>query len=377
MKKNRVRICRRLASLVMTLMLLTGILTVGASAASTTTVTGTLRPDVTIVVDGAERTFYNVQGKEVHPVLYNGTHYLPLRAIGELMGKNVNWDQSTLTVTLSGTRTAAANQGTPDRTTKEQEISVQIRPDFTIVVDNAKRTFANEQGNTVHPMLHSGSTYLPIRAIGELMGKTVSWNGQTKTITLAAPEAPLVTDADTFGPEDPLVTDADSYTQGGQQAIQSGTQLTAEEAKSKALTHAGLTANQATFVKARLDRDDGRQHYEVEFYTADYKEYDYDIDAYTGAVLSFDYDAEEYKRPAPGSAATTTDLIGEAKAKSIALEAAGFTESQVSRLRCHLDRDDGRYEYNVEFVQGTREYEFEIDAYSGTIRSRDTDSIYD
>ena len=45
-------------------------------------------------------------------------------------------------------------------------------------------------------------------------------------------------------------------------------------------------------MRSRLDYDDGRQRYDVEFYTADYAEYDYEIDASTGEGLSYDYDAE-------------------------------------------------------------------------------------
>ena len=72
------------------------------------------------------------------------------------------------------------------------------------------------------------------------------------------------------------------------------------------LSHAGLTADQVTFVRSKLDRDDGRLMYDVEFYTSDYKEYDYEIDAATGEILSYDYDAEGYSNqpnatPAPPS----------------------------------------------------------------------------
>ena len=62
--------------------------------------------------------------------------------------------------------------------------------------------------------------------------------------------------------------------------------------------------------------DDGRQIYDVEFYTTNYKEYDYEIDARTGNVLSFDYDAEYYQ---PSNNTGNGTVIGEAKAKSIAL----------------------------------------------------------
>ena len=43
------------------------------------TVTARLRPDYTIIIDGAERDFYNAAGQQVHPVAYDGTTYLPDR----------------------------------------------------------------------------------------------------------------------------------------------------------------------------------------------------------------------------------------------------------------------------------------------------------
>ena len=353
---------KRLSALALGAALLVTSLTVGAGAAEVSAVTVEMRPNVEIVVDGVTRTFYNVQGQEVHPLYYQGTHYLPVRAIGELMGKNVNWDGSTKTITLSGTRTSGPVQGTPDTGAKVQNITVEIRPDFTIVVDGVTRTFKDAKGNAVYPVLYQGTNYLPVRAIGELMGKSVSWNGSTRVITLTGDT--LVTDADTFGPS------------GNSSSSSSGTAsnglITAAEAQAKALAHAGLTSSQVTFVRSHLDWDDGRQIYDVEFFTQSYAEYDYEIDARTGEILSYDYDAEYYQPQT-----NTGSYIGESQAKSIALSAAGLTSSQVSHIRCHLDWDDGRWEYQVEFWSGTMEYEYEIDAFSGTILSRDVDSIYD
>ena len=63
--------------------------------------------------------------------------------------------------------------------------------------------------------------------------------------------------------------------------------LTKDEAKKVALDKAGVTAAEATFTKAKLDYDDGREEYEFEFY-ANGKEFDIDVDANTGRVVKFD-----------------------------------------------------------------------------------------
>ena len=63
--------------------------------------------------------------------------------------------------------------------------------------------------------------------------------------------------------------------------------LSKEEAKKVALDKAGVTAAEATFIKAKLDYDDGRVEYELEF-TANGMRYDVDVDINTGRVMKFD-----------------------------------------------------------------------------------------
>ena len=160
-------------------------------------------------------------------------------------------------------------------------------------------------------------------------------------------------------------------TTGGQAAA-----VTEEQARETALSHAGLTADQVTFVRSELDRDDGRLMYDVEFYTSDYKEYDYEIDANTGAVLSYDYDAEHYSRPSNGGSTSTGAAISEARAREIALaQVSGAADSNIRKME--LDRDDGRLQYEVKIVYNNMEYDFDIDASTGTILSRDVESVWD
>ena len=65
--------------------------------------------------------------------------------------------------------------------------------------------------------------------------------------------------------------------------------------------------------------------------------------------------------------------ISEEKAKSIALEHAGFKESEVKFLHVELDYDDGVLRYEVDFRQGNVEYDYDIDANTGKILSYDKD----
>ena len=61
------------------------------------------------------------------------------------------------------------------------------------------------------------------------------------------------------------------------------------------------------------------------------------------------------------------EFIGEERAKEIALEKAGLKESEVTLIKVKLDRDDGRYVYEIEFRRGLTEYEAEINAEDGRI----------
>ena len=127
-----------------------------------------------------------------------------------------------------------------------------------------------------------------------------------------------------------------------------------------------------TFVLANPDYENGRLVYDVEFYTADYKEYDYEIDAASGEILSKDFDAEYYN--AQSGQSSSGETIGEAEAEEIALaKVPGATDV----LKMKLERDDGRLKYEGTIIYNEMEYDFDIDAYSGTILEWSAESIYD
>ncbi len=174
------------------------------------------------------------------------------------------------------------------------------------------------------------------------------------------------------------------------QALAAGNQpgITEEQARQAALAHAGLNESDVVFARTGLDFDDGRLIYEVEFYSG-VQEYDYDIDARTGAVLSFDqefdYDLSaligaQAAAPAPAAAAAPAapaapaGPITQDQALQIALQHAGVTQNQISRLKVKQDYDDGFQKYEIEFHVGRTEYEYDIDVNSGRILSFDKDN---
>ena len=140
------------------------------------------------------------------------------------------------------------------------------------------------------------------------------------------------------------------------------------EAKSRsvALSHAGISESDTSYIYAKKDWDDGRWVYDVEFW-ADGKEYDYEILASNGTILSYDYDAEYQWN---GSSSTSGDTISTEKVKSIVTDRAGVSGT-FRELK--LERDDGRTVYEGEMRSGRTDYEFTIDAYTGAVLEWDTD----
>lgn len=76
---------------------------------------------------------------------------------------------------------------------------------------------------------------------------------------------------------------------------------------------------------------------------------------------------------APEAAPKAEFSLSEQEALEIALEHAGLDEAQIELPHVHLDRDDRRSEYEVDFYHGGYEYDYEIDAESGEIISVDKD----
>ncbi len=61
------------------------------------------------------------------------------------------------------------------------------------------------------------------------------------------------------------------------------------------------------------------------------------------------------------------------RALQIALDRAGVSAGQAIVTKTELDYDDGRVEYEIEFISGNTEYEVTVDATTGAIFKFETD----
>ncbi|MBC5689297.1 PepSY domain-containing protein [Mediterraneibacter sp. NSJ-55] len=173
--------------------------------------------------------------------------------------------------------------------------------------------------------------------------------------------------------------------------IGGGKDIGKDAALEAALNDAGVKEEDTTRLKVSEDRDDGRKTYEIQF-DVNGKEYEYEIDASDGGILSVDTEMipnsaaqnNTQDKNAAGNAGSggsqtgqTQDGTGDAvqnssnvaismeEAMQIALERVpGATARDV---KIELDFDDGQYKYEGDIIHEQREYDFEIDANTGTV----------
>lgn len=234
--------------------------------------------------------------------------------------------------------------------TKQVQVSYQ---NIKLVVNGQTVTPTDSKGNVVEPFTIDGTTYLPVRAVGNALGLQVGWDGATQTVTLNAqtPDG---------SPLPPVIP-----TQPAQEYIGE------KKAKSVALADAGLAASGVTFFQVKLDWEDGRAVYDVEFYSGT-AEYDYEIDALDGSIRSADREIEGYVHTPPTTSNNGNYITAE-RAKELALAHAGISAVNASMRKAEFDWDDGRAEYEVEFYSGNVKYEYTIDAVNGAVLSYEKD----
>ena len=152
-------------------------------------------PNAQIYVQGVPVMFPNENGEYMPAISYQGSTYMPVRSAGEWMGKNVGWNGTTQTITLSGSVNSVihgeneAVNGAVFHGIKEG--TAVLCPKRKVYLDGELVTFKNEKGTVIYPIDFLNVTYLPVRSIGELTGMDIKWvgnqDGNTGLIFLRMP----------------------------------------------------------------------------------------------------------------------------------------------------------------------------------------------
>ena len=138
---------------------------------------------VAILIDGQSFSGKNERGETVKPFAYDGTTYVPIRALGHALGYGVSWDSAKACVvvdtkgksTAVSTKTGGTEAPLPPGVSKIDKILIN------------KQVFKgyNERGEKVVPFAYDGTTYVPIRALGLALKYEVGWDGATSSVTVS------------------------------------------------------------------------------------------------------------------------------------------------------------------------------------------------
>ena len=108
---------------------------------------------------------------DVPPQIIDGRTMVPMRAIFEILGATVHWNNEYQTVT------AITGDGS--------EIRLTIN-DTSIHINGLVSTM------DIAPQLVNGSTMVPVRLIAEAMGMNVNWNVEANTVEITRPPAKVI-----------------------------------------------------------------------------------------------------------------------------------------------------------------------------------------
>ena len=115
--------------------------------------------DISVIIDGDKLSF------DVPPQIINGRTMVPLRAIFEYFGSDVEWNSYSKSIT-----------------SKAGNISIYMQVNNTTATVNSVKTTLDSP-----PVIIDGRTMVPLRFIAEAFSADVKWNGDTRTATITTP----------------------------------------------------------------------------------------------------------------------------------------------------------------------------------------------
>ncbi|MDD2190757.1 MAG: stalk domain-containing protein [Eubacteriales bacterium] len=158
-----------------------------------------LKPDISVEMNGVRQVFKDAKNQIVYPIIYNGSTYLPIRAMSALMKEPVEWDSGSKTVYIGKTishpikdtalipvnaAVSAKDDKNTNWGTEPGLVAGYSKPDVLVMYDFVIISCKDVNGGTIYPINYNGSIYLPLRTLSNLMGEPIDWDGEAKKICI-------------------------------------------------------------------------------------------------------------------------------------------------------------------------------------------------
>lgn len=192
-----------------------------AAAPKPTLESAYLKPDILVMYDFEIQTFKDVYGDTVYPIIYDGSTYLPIRAISKLMEAPIEWDGTLQMISID----------IPEPEATEDEEQTEDDQTATPAAVNTSSGAVNTTSSAVNTAT-SGAVNTTSPAVNTTSGAVAATSGAVNTTPEAVnTSAPILKDL--FGREEVLYYEATGH----------ATAINTASAEDKKLIAASITDN--------------------------------------------------------------------------------------------------------------------------------------
>ena len=123
-----------------------------------------------------------VDGNRVYSdnFVYNNTTYVPLRKIAEMLGKKVEWDQTSNSALINDSENVVTSEDTTSGLDSQRNVVVSVDKNLMNIVVNGSRVNADN-------FVYNNTTYVPLRAISEMFNQKIDWERISNTAHIGKP----------------------------------------------------------------------------------------------------------------------------------------------------------------------------------------------
>jgi hypothetical protein len=193
--------------------LIAGIIIGCALTASTSVFANTIkeyiltRVDYPIVVKGKE-----YKNSDLPALNYQGNTYVPLKALGDVLGADVKWNQE-LSIVEIGANTMPTSESAPSYSSQlSGGVPILTQPSNTVATTNQPEVLNNYLTNAGSPAIKlQGVIYLPVHAGAEKYNVVAVWDASLNLIKFEKSDIQVKISGDMGSMEDGFIYQSNSY----------------------------------------------------------------------------------------------------------------------------------------------------------------------